>query len=39
MHPEQIKMANNGSANGARRVIRAMELNNLETGRKDIMIQ
>src|SRR5258707_13289598 len=38
MHPEQIEMTSNGSANEAPRGTRAKELNNAETGgRKDIM--
>jgi len=38
MHPEQIEMTSNGSANEAPRGTRAKELNNAETGgRNDIM--
>jgi hypothetical protein len=38
MHPEQIEMTNNGSANEAPRGTRAKELNNAETGgRNDII--
>src|SRR5580704_12983778 len=38
MHPEQIEMTSNGSANEAPRETRAKELNNAETGgRNDIM--
>jgi hypothetical protein len=38
IHPEQIEITNNGSANEAPRGTRAKELNNAETGgRNDIM--
>src|SRR5271167_4212953 len=39
IHPEQIEITSNGSANEAPRGTRAMDLNNTETvGRNDIMI-